>query len=239
MVIAMQSRERMIRALIFDFDGLILDTEGPIFRSWQEIYREYGCQLSFEIWSTTIGTTDTDFEPFEALQKQLGQTLDRASITERQQQREAEMILAQPILPGAQAYLETARQLGLKVGLASSSTRQWVTGHLSRLGLIDYFEQIKTSNDVTHTKPDPELYLKALEGLDVPAKQAFALEDSPNGILAAQRAGLFCVAVPNDMTRSLPTGHADLRLDSLADTPLENLLQTIEQRNNGKLNATR
>ena len=100
-----------------------------------------------------------------------------------------------------------------------------------RLGLMEHFDAIKCANDVTNVKPDPELYLIALVALKVRASEAIALEDSPNGILAAKRAGLFCVAVPNPITVQLSLDHADLRLDSLAELPLEKLLVEA-QRNN-------
>lgn len=221
----------MIRALIFDFDGLILETEGPVFQSWQELYQSYGCHLPFAKWVTTIGTTDGG-DPLDDLEKQVGRFPDRVVIDQKRLQRELDLIAARPIMPGVQEYLEDARRLGLKLGLASSSSREWVTGHLIRLGLIDSFDCIKTRDDVRQTKPDPELYLAVLAALDIKPDQAVVFEDSPNGILAAKRAGIYCVVVPNELTRLLPIDQANKRLDSLADVPLENLLQEIEVKCN-------
>jgi len=221
----------MIRGVVFDFDGLILDTEEPIFRSWEEIYREFGCELSFEDWANTIGSADFQWYPMDALEQQLGRCLEqREEILQRQHVREAELVLQQPVLPGVEQYLHDARRLGLKIGLASSSTAAWVVGHLERLGLRQYFEVIRTSEDVKITKPEPELYLSALEGLGVQPKQAVAFEDSPNGILAANRAGMWSVVVPNVLTRRLPVDHADLRLESLAMMPLKSVLEKLEQQ---------
>lgn len=218
----------MIRALIFDFDGLVLETEGPVFQSWQELYRSYGCYLSFAKWATIIGTTDGEFDPWDDLEKQVGRFLDRSTVDQQRLQRELDLIAARPIMPGVQEYLEDARRLGLKLGMASSSSSEWVTGHLIRLGLINYFDCIKTRDDVRQTKPDPELFLAVLAELDIRPDQAIVFEDSPNGILAANRAGIYCVVVPNELTRTLPIDQAHKRLDSLADLPLENLLQEIE-----------
>lgn len=214
----------MIRAVIFDFDGLILDTEAPIFQSWQEIYQVYGLSLTIEEWSKIIGGNDYPFNPLERLPA----SADRQTIAEQQRRQESDLIARQPVLPGVTAYLQDARRLGLKIGLASSSPCDWVTGHLRRLGLIQYFDCILASDDVRRTKPDPELYLAVLAALDVPPVQAFALEDSPNGIRAARQAGLFCVAVPNHITRQMDTTHADLHLDALSDLPLEALIARIE-----------
>ena len=219
-----------IKALVFDFDGLILDTEAPIFRAWQEIYQSYNCVLSFDDWAKIIGTADFNFMPLDELERQVGHSLEREAIAEWERQRELELIEAQPVLPGVREYLQDARRLGLKVGLASSSTCQWVSGHLERLGLVEYFAVIQASDDVHRTKPDPALYLQALQGLGATPAEAVAFEDSPNGILAARRAGIFCVAVPNALTRSLDIGQADLRLESLAEMRLEELVRVVEGR---------
>jgi beta-phosphoglucomutase-like phosphatase (HAD superfamily) len=143
----------------------------------------------------------------------------------------------EPILPGVKDYLDDAKQLGLKLGLASSSSHNWVDGHLSRLGLISYFDCIKCSDDVKDVKPDPELYQSVLDALDLRADEGIVLEDSANGILAAKQAGLFCIVVPNPMTNHLSLDLADLRLTSLTELPLEKLL-LLAQKNcrNGKCN---
>jgi HAD superfamily hydrolase (TIGR01509 family) len=213
----------MIKALVFDFDGLILETEGPIYQAWREIYAGYGIPLPLETWGQIIGTSD-HFDIFEELERQVGRRLDRSAHVARQKQREAALIEQQPIRPGVEQYLCDARRLGLKVGLASSSTCGWVTGHLDRLGLLSYFDCIRAREDVTLTKPDPELYASAVRELGVAPHEALALEDSPNGILAAKRAGLYCLAIPNELTRQLSLDLADLCLDSLANLPLEQLL---------------
>lgn len=216
----------MIKALVFDFDGLILETEEPIYQSWQELYREHGCRLSFEKWTSIIGTDEFEigWDPLAELEEMTGRPLDRERIAPSRRQRELDLIYTQPVLPGVLDYLQDARRLGLKIGLASSSSCDWVRGHLARLGLLDYFESLTASDDVQFTKPDPALYRTAVAELGVQPEQALALEDSPNGVLAAKRAGLFCVVVPNAMTRDLDLDHADLRLDSLADMSLEDLL---------------
>jgi len=219
----------MIRALIFDFDGLILDTELPDFLSWQETFREYGGYLSLSAWATCIGTSEDAFDPLDFLEAQLGQPVDREAIRSKREQRKTELVEKQLILPGVERYVTDAKRLGLKLGLASTSSRDWVTGHLSRLGLTEHFDCIKCANDVRHVKPDPELYHAVLDALDVRADEAIALEDSPNGILAAKRAGIFCVAVPNSLTQHLSLDQADLRLDSLADLPLRKLLREIQK----------
>ncbi len=128
-------------------------------------------------------------------------------------------------------YLEDARRLGLKIGLASSSSCRWVTGHLDRLELLPFFDAILARDDVQRTKPDPELYRKAVEALGVQPQEAVAFEDSHHGLVAARRAGLYCVAVPNDVTTSLRLDDADLQLTSMAAMPLVELIQHLSRQN--------
>jgi HAD superfamily hydrolase (TIGR01509 family) len=217
----------MIRGLIFDFDGLILETETPIFQSWQELYHSFGADLTINDWAMSIGVSQAAFDPYQSLEQQIGRAVDRATLGPPRRQRELELIAKQSVLPGVLDYLADAKRLGLKVGLASSSDYAWVSGHLAHLGLKDFFESIKTSDDVAQAKPNPDLYQAVLQDLELTPEQAIALEDSPNGILAAKRAGLFCVAVPNTLTSQLTLERADLRLNSLADLSLDELLQMV------------
>jgi HAD superfamily hydrolase (TIGR01509 family) len=214
----------MIRALIFDFDGVILETEGPSYLSWVEVYQSFGQMLPFSAWSRNIGTTRGDFDPHLELERQLSRAVDWEPVESRRQASESALIEAQSILPGVEAYLSDARRLGLKIGLASSSSCGWVIGHLTRLGLLEWFDCICAADDVKNIKPDPELYLYVLHQLDVRAGEAIALEDSPIGIRAAKSAGVFCVAIPNPLTNHLPLSEADFQLGSLAEMPLEQLL---------------
>jgi HAD superfamily hydrolase (TIGR01509 family) len=219
----MKQNQYTIKALIFDFDGLILETEEPIFLSWQKLYASLGLELPLDMWLTTVGSSDADWDPVQDLNNKMTGDIE-LSLLEQRLEYEMEIILAQPVLPGVVNYLESARRLGLKTAVASSSSREWVEGHLRRTGLISYFDCLRTSDDVTFTKPDPELFVTAMQALEVEPQQSLVLEDSANGILAAKRAGAWCVAVPNKITRSSSLDLADLRLDSLADMPLDLLL---------------
>ncbi len=221
----------MIQALIFDFDGLILDTESSSLQTWQEIYAEFGCDLPFETWGKSIGGSAAEpFDACEYLEALLGRPVQREELRERRRQRHVEIVEALLPLPGVEDYLRKAKQLGLKIGLASSSRHEWVDTHLARLGLLQYFDTIKCRNDVEHVKPDPALYLAVLDALHVEADQAIVFEDSPNGVVAAQRAGIFSIAVPNPITCQLPLQHADMRLTSLEEMPLEALLAAVQQK---------
>jgi HAD superfamily hydrolase (TIGR01509 family) len=225
-----------IKALIFDFDGLILDTELPEYQSWQEQYEKFGCVLPLAEWSAEIGTFGA-FDPYSYLERQLGRPIDRASIRSARHARFAELIAGQAPLPGVREMLLEARARGLKLGVASSSSRSWVQGHLEQLGLASYFDCVKTSDDVARIKPEPDLYQAALAALDTPAHAALAFEDSPNGALAAARAGIFCIAVPNQLTCQLRIDAASLQLASLADMPLGALLDHVAARRAARSDA--
>jgi len=214
-----------IKAIIFDFDGLILDTETPEFHSWQEIYAQYGAELSLEEWVACVGTTQEVFDPIENLQARSNQTINPDQTLKVLHEKANRHIARQPILPGILDYLNEAKQLNLKIGLSSSSTREWVTGHLSRLNLLDYFDVICTSDDVKAVKPDPALYRCAAESLNLEPQAAIALEDSLNGMLSAKQAGLHCFVIPNPITRYLDFKGADGVFTALTDISLADLIE--------------
>jgi HAD superfamily hydrolase (TIGR01509 family) len=213
-----------IRALLFDFDGLVVDTETPSFASWQEVYREHGQELPLERWAAIIGTIG-GFEPLDYLEELHG-PIDRQAVKERRYQHELELLEIEGLRPGILAYLDEAQRMGLKKAIVSSSSRRWVDGHLARLEQAEHFDEIVTADlDEERAKPRPTLYLEALERLSLTAGEAVAFEDSPNGVKAAKAAGIFTVAVPNGVTSSLGLDEADLVLDSLAEMPLRKLLE--------------
>lgn len=220
----------MIRGLIFDFDGLILDTEVPDYAAWQEVFVEHGTTLPLDTWTPLIGTHEGTFDVYAYLEEQIGRPVEREAIRERRRARVHALILAQTVLPGVEAYISEAKQRGIKVGVASSSSREWVEGHLERLGLHVHFDAFRTRDDVGRVKPDPALYLAALAALGITADEAIAFEDSRNGLIAAKAADIFTVAVPNLMTQDLDLTGADVRLASLTEMPLTNLLAIAESQ---------
>ena len=221
----------MLKVLIFDFDGLILDTETPDLEAWQEVYTRHGQEISLQTWGQIVGGTGNSvFEPASHLQSLLGYPIDIEAIKLLARRLSDEAILKQPTLPGARALLEMARSKPYRLAIASSSPHDWVDNHLKRLGLFNYFEAILCGDDVIRTKPDPSLYLAALHALEINASEAVVFEDSPNGITAANAAGIFSVAVPIPLTAQLGVNHAKLVLKSLDDVSLAEL-EAILARN--------
>jgi HAD superfamily hydrolase (TIGR01509 family) len=222
-----------VRAFLFDFDGLILDTELASRAGWQLLYREHGHELPTDLWATVVGTTHAPFDPMAHLEELVGEPLEREALNERRYAHEIALIEAEELRPGIVEYLAAARQHGLKRAIVSSATRRWVDMHLERLEAAAGWDAICTADrDPARAKPAPVLYLEALERLGVAADEAIAFEDSPNGVRAARAAGVFCVAIPNEVTRDLGLAEAgaDVVLDSLADLPPEALLRQLEAR---------
>ncbi|HEY1564810.1 MAG TPA: HAD-IA family hydrolase [Gaiellaceae bacterium] len=220
-----------LRAFLFDFDGLILDTELASRAGWELLYREHGHELPADLWATVVGTYGA-WDPMAHLEELVGEPLERNALNERRHAHEIALIEAEELRPGIAEYLAAARRHGLKRAIVSSSSRRWVEMHLERLEEAAGWDAICTAEgDAARAKPAPTLYLEALAALDVAADEAVAFEDSPNGVRAAKAAGVFCVAIPNEVTRELglEESGADLVLDSLADLPPETLFRQLEE----------
>ncbi len=212
----------MLQAIVFDFDGTILETEGPDYQSWLEIFDAHGGELPLDVWIQCVGGAPTGFDPFAMLQAQTGVALDRSSVHQARRRRVVELIEQHPPMPGIQAIIAAAQEAGIGLAVASSSPSTWVEGNLRRLGLRHHFQTVHTADDVERVKPDPTLYRLAAASLGALPEHTLAIEDSRTGMLAAKGAGLRCVVVPNSITQFSDFSQADLRLASLADlTPHE------------------
>jgi HAD superfamily hydrolase (TIGR01509 family) len=220
-----------VKALIFDFDGLILDTETPDFQVWQSIYREHGFELPHDEWGKIIGGYGiSSFDAAEHLSLLSQGRLDSVSLRDRHRSESHAMTLAQAVLPGVMDYIHEAKRLGLKLAIASSSPHSWVDAHAQRLGIFEYFDKVICADEVGagRTKPNPDLFLLALDQLKVRKNEAIVFEDSPNGVRAARSAGIFVVAVPNSVTSLLSIEDANLRLTSLSELSLATLLDKVK-----------
>lgn len=211
----------MIKAIVFDFDGTIIDTETPWYYAFRDAYKEYGVELTLEQYSQCVGTNIYTFNPYEYLMTEKGLPIDKDEFRARIHDDHAVLMGKQQIRDGVLDYLNQAKEAGLRIGLASSSARFWIDKHLDELGIRDYFEVIKTADDVTNVKPDPELYLQALDALGVSPGEAVAVEDSPNGARAAAVAGMSCVVVPNELTGMLEFGQSESYIHAVSLTHID------------------
>jgi HAD superfamily hydrolase (TIGR01509 family) len=219
-----------VKAFIFDFDGLILDSETPVYDAWKEIYQEHGVDLPFSIWQCTVGTSRDAFDPVLYLEEQIGRPLNRKQLNQRQIIRSYEIIQYKDALPGVISFLDEAHKRGIKLAVASSSTTDWVFCNLVRLNIADRFDVICCGDEVMKVKPEPDLFLLAAGLLNLAPDEVIVFEDSPLGITAARTAHMYCVAVPNPVTHSMSINHADLVINSLAELSMDNLLEQFEHR---------
>jgi len=217
-------------ALVFDLDGLLVDTESVDFTAWDRAYRDWGHELPRADWIARIGSDGRGFDPLGHLESLVGERFDGEALqAARRAHRDALLADLEP-MAGVRELLDAADRRGLARAVASSSDRQWVHARLEHAGLRARFEVLRCAEDVHRVKPDPDLYLAALEALAVGPAEAVAFEDSPNGVAAAAAAGLFCVAVPGPMTRGQTFEGADLVVTSLAEISLDALLEAVATR---------
>lgn len=213
-----------IRAIIFDFDGLILDTESAIYQSWRELYTDHGHELTVEAFSQCIGSDfGAHYDPMADLEKLTGKTFDWTAEDARREERVRELLTAAGELPGVRDRLSEAAELGLPCSVASSSSHRWVNGWLEKLELRHHFANLSTRDYVERIKPAPDLFLHAAEKLGVAPEEAVIFEDSLNGLRAAVAAGIRCIVAPGPMTRHLDFTGAWKKVDSLADVSLADL----------------
>lgn len=206
-------------AVIFDFDGTILDTEWPVYRAIAEQYEAHGHQLTVERWQECVGTDD-DLDWFAEIEAHTGRPLDRSAVDAARRARRDVLLAREGVRDGVEALLDACVAAGVAVAIASSSPLQWVTTLLDQVGLTERFPVIRAREHVAAAKPAPDLYLAAATALGVAPGRAVAIEDSRHGLRAAKMAGLACVVVPNRITATMDFSQADLVLASLAEASL-------------------
>lgn len=216
----------MIEALVFDFDGLILDTEWPEYQSISEAFVEHGHDFPLDEWVHIVGTTSSP-SWLDLLEATVGRPIDREAVRARRIERHHALIAEGDVLPGVVERLDEARERGLPVAIASSSPHSWVEGHLTRLDLVDRFGSFHCYDGSVPGKPAPDLYLAAVAALGAEPARTVAFEDSAHGVTAAKEAGLFTVAVPNRVTAGLDFSHADLVVSSLEQVTLVGLAERL------------
>jgi HAD superfamily hydrolase (TIGR01509 family) len=217
------------RAVIFDFDGLILDTETPLYEAWRCTFEQFNVEpISIEEWAVSLGRHDDDplmIDPFARLQDRLGHSIAEDDVQSIRRRHRDGLLTELAVRPGVVALLDEASELGIAVGIASSSPRDWIEERLGPHGLLDRFSVLSCAGEELPGKPDPAVYLAACRALNSDPKHSLAFEDSPNGVSAAKAAGMTCIAVPTDLGRKLNFDHADRVVASLTDVSLHDLFR--------------
>jgi HAD superfamily hydrolase (TIGR01509 family) len=211
----------MIRALVFDFDGLILDTETPLIDAYAHVHQAHGVAFDRALFLRSVGHADFAFDPWHGFSPHA----DRAALELQRRSFKDQLMLQLPILPGVVDLIDRARARGLHIGLASNSNHDWVDAHLTRIGLFARFDFIACREDAASPKPEPDLYRLVLNRFGLRGHEAIAFEDSHTGSLAAKRANLWAVAIPNESTAHHDFSHVDVRVPSLAHLRLDPLIE--------------
>lgn len=217
----------MLKALVFDFDGLIADTETAEFDTWSDEFAAHGVSLDINEWIKCVGAGFGAWDPFDHLQSLVGGGLDERAVLESRRERFNAVRHRIGVMPGVVELLEDASLQGVRLAVASSSSLEWVGGFLDDFGLRKRFEFLVTRDHVERTKPAPDLYIEACRRLSVEPLAALALEDSTNGVTAARAAGMPCLAVPNRITQGFDFSHATAKVASLEGVGIEGLRSII------------
>jgi HAD superfamily hydrolase (TIGR01509 family) len=216
-----------VRALLLDFDGTMLETESSSYGSWRDLLAEHDYELTHDTWSAAVGTIN-GVDPAALLERHLGAPVDRAALEDRQSALHREMLAEEVLRPGIQRLVDDARARGVHTAIVTSASERWVREHLRRLGLDRDWEHIVAADgDPARAKPAPLLYEEAIALLGISAAEGVAIEDSPNGVIAAKAAGLVAVAFPNPITERMNLDQADVVITDLEGLGLDGLLARL------------
>lgn len=209
---------KLISALIFDFDGTVIDTETPIYESWRATFEHAGVEpIALEVWSAQIGLAESEAMDTRAvLCERLGVDTVPQELEDYCKVQRDELLAAQPVRDGVVDFIDLAEAFGIPLGIGSSSPTTWVDANLRRVGLRDPFEVLSCADPGIPGKPDPTVYIEACRALKSDPALALAIEDSPNGVAAAVSAGMRVVGAPGPITVGADFSQATVRVDSLA-----------------------
>lgn len=216
-----------LKAIIFDFDGLILDTEYPEYLALSSIYDEYCMEVSMELFGLNIGTHNGQFDPYEHLVKAREVKVSREEFLKDWETRKDRIVSDQQAMPGVLELINSAKKAGLKLAIGSSSPLSWVASHTKKLGIFDNFDTIVTRDDVVKAKPSPEIFQLAAEKLNIAPEACVVLEDSLNGLIAAKAAGIRSVWIPNKVTQHMQVDADQPRVTSMEQVSINMLDQLL------------
>lgn len=220
-----------LEAVVFDFDGLMIDSEWAIYETASAAFAEHGHELSVEAWGTIVGLGEEDEEAsWSSLCEAMGISLDRAAFSETHAAQDRSNRDSLPLLPGVEVLVDSLMGEGVPIGVASSSSVDWLDRHLGRLGLRQHFVAVIGADVVGGIgKPAPDVYLRACADLRADPRRSVALEDSGHGVTAAKAAGMAAVAVPGPLTARHDFARADLVVESVADLTVPRLRSLLDQ----------
>jgi HAD superfamily hydrolase (TIGR01509 family) len=218
----------MVSAVIFDFDGVVLDSETPEFESHRRIYERHGVTLSVDEWCGQIGIYTEGYE-----RRWFAELCGRCATALTEQEYDAEKrrifdsLLPRGPMRGVADLLHELQRAGVPAAIASTSPARWVVPAAERIGVAPFFRTIVSGDEVRNRKPAPDVYLEAARRLNADPRRAVAIEDSAPGIASARAAGMRTVAVPHRLTERHDLGDADLRVAHIGELTLHRLEQLV------------
>lgn len=216
----------MTEAVIFDFDGLLMDTETTLLRSWQYEWRQWGLDLEVAEFFADHGG-DLNSERTALLAAAVGSSYDADLSLRRRRAFRAALHRTLDLSAGIQTWIAEAANLSMRVAIASSSPVAWLVENLSRVGVCDAFDVLAGGDEVTRHKPCPDVYNLALRRLGVSGDLAIAVEDTAHGVDAAHAAQIRCIAIPNPYVDLAKVRHADLVIASALDLTLADAVERL------------
>lgn len=204
----------MTRAVIFDMDGVIVDSEPLHYESEKRVLSQLGYEFPREIHRKYIGyANEHDF--WQDLQNELGVSLNIQTLILEKQDYFFKHLSRITIIKPALTLLKKLKQATIPIALASSSSNELIHKVLDRFSLKPFFSVIQSGDDVENGKPAPDIFLFTAKKLGVKPRECIVIEDSLNGVKAGKAAGMIVVAVPNEYTKMLDFSKADYRIESL------------------------
>ena len=201
------------KAVLFDFDGVILDSEWPIYQTWKNLFESEGQSLEPEVYVKCIGSDFETWSPQTYLEELTGKSFDWDTINAQRQVILESDIEKSPPMDGVRELLISLK--GVKKAVVSSSSHNWVDRWVEKLGLMPHFETLVCRGDAPRIKPAPDLYLEGARQLGVSPEDCVVIEDSMNGMIAAHAAGMKTLVVPNRLTSVLDFSASQWQVDSL------------------------
>lgn len=205
------------RALLFDFDGVILDTEWPIYQTWLTFFQKHDQDLPLETYIKCIGSDFETWSPEKHFEDLTGLTPDWEAFNISRNVEIRAAVAKLEIMPGLCNLLTFAAEQNLPCAVVSSSSHTWVDGWLEKHDLTDSFSKIICRGDAPRIKPAPDLFIEAYRQLELPAAECLVIEDSKNGMLAAHAAGCPVAAIPNRITTCIDFSAAFAQFTSLPE----------------------
>lgn len=215
--------------MIFDFDGVVLDSETPEYESHRRIYERCGVALTVDEWCGAIGlwTEGHDEKRFETLCERSARAPARAAYHEERRRIFAELVPGEP-MRGIRKLLLALNDAGVPTAIASTAPSRWVVPAADRIGVRPLFRAIVTGEEVARRKPAPDVYVEAARRLDVDPARSVAIEDSAPGVAAARAAGMRTVAIPHWLTASHDLAGADVTVAHAGELTPDRLRQILD-----------